>query len=342
MADNQNINGNAVTVEGGAKKGSPFFVSPTQGPNFQNLEAVTDNSIPQAVPLENTNISGTVPNTLTGDLYNEDGTFKSNEQRQQEDRKRKEEADKKLAESISAEQEKLRAQLGTNPTGIVNKNSNKIFESMSGGSSTVLIEFPNYSKSEGSMFFLMKSIVSVSVSTARAKMPIIPLGSSTVDGFALGTKTVAGSIIKALTYEDEFSKAIEIFTQKSLANKKTTPKDLIIGGKYSSDFSNAKYNITQKEFDSIMRDDLIPFNIYTYSYSEYTGISHKCIMNCIYGCTIINEGQTLSIENLITENTITYVAKYAKLGLDVTKDFPSLPSNNTIMTGSKLLRRNKG
>lgn len=223
--------------------------------------------------------------------------------------------------------------------GLANKSSNSIFESMSGSNSTVLIEFPNYSKTQGSIFFLMRSIVSVSVSTARAKIPIIPLGESTVSGFALGTKTVAGSIIKALTYDDEFSKAIEIYTQKSLDDKNKTIRDL--GSKYSSDFSNAKYNITQKEFDSIMRDDLIPFNIYTYSFSEYTGMDSKCLMNCIYGCTIINEGQTLSIENLITENTITYVAKYAKLGLDASRDFPSLPSSNTVTSGSKLLERNK-
>ena len=215
----------------------------------------------------------------------------------------------------------------------------QIFESMSGSNTTVIFEIPGYDKNEGSIYIRMKSIISISVSTARAKMPVIHLGQNSVNGFALGNKTVAGSIIKTLIFNDEFSKAIEIFTDKSLKERKSTfYEDL--GSK--TFFDNGKYSITHKHFDDIMRDDIVPFNIHTFAYSEYTsGPGKKFIMNSVYGCTLINEGQVQSIENLITENTFTYIAKYAKLGQTVTKDFQSYQNLDTVMTGSKLLAQRK-
>ena len=250
------------------------------------------------------------------------------------------EVSKKSEQETKTEKADREAQEWRNSLGLSNRNEDRVFESMSGSNTTVLFEFPNYSATEGSIYMLMRSLVSVSVSTARAKIPVIHLGQSTVNGFALGTKTVAGSIIKALTYSDEISKVIELYTSKSLADKNKTIMDL--GSKTQSEnMTSSKYNITQKEFDSIMRDDILPFNIYTFSYSEYSGMEHKCLMNCIYGCTIINEGVTLSIENLITEQTISYVAKYASLGIDPTKDYQSMPTNDGVLTGSALLKAGK-
>lgn len=214
----------------------------------------------------------------------------------------------------------------------------QIFESMSGSNTTVIFEIPGYDKNEGSMYIIMKSIISISVSTARAKMPVIHLGQNSVNGFALGNKTVAGSIIKTLIFDDEFSRAIEIFTDKSLKDRKSTFfEDL--GSK--TFFDNNKYSITQKHFDDIMRDDIVPFNIHTFAYSEYAGPKHKFLMNSVYGCTLINEGQVQSIENLITENTFTYIAKYARLGQTVTRDYQSYQNLETVLSGSKLLAQRK-
>lgn len=228
----------------------------------------------------------------------------------------------------------------SNP-GFLNKNdieNFQIFESMSGSNTTVIFEIPMPDSKDGSVFILMRSIISISVSTSRAKMPIIPLGENTVNGFALGNKTVAGSIIKALTFNDEFTKQIQFFTEKSLKDRKNK-FFYMLGSK--TFFDSGTYEISHKNFDSIMRDDLVPFNIHTFSYSEYTGIKNKFLMNSIYGCTLINEGQVQSIENLITENTFTYVAKYAKLGQNVTQDYASYQNTETAMTGSRLLAQQK-
>ena len=235
------------------------------------------------------------------------------------------------------------------------KNRNVILESASGANVQVLFEFPSPNPKRGSKYMLLPSIVSLSCSVSRAKMPVVTLGECTTQGFALGNKTVAGSIIKALLYNDEFDKAVQYYkSERTLydASEKfgrdlSSKSDLVL-------FNNGIFNITQKQFlDEHMRDDLIPFNIFTYSFSEYglhkysnsEKLSNKTdvLMNSIYGCTIINEGQVQSIENLITENTFTYVAKYARLGhtLSDATEKSDAPSYNTTMTGSNLIYQKK-
>lgn len=212
------------------------------------------------------------------------------------------------------------------------------FESMSGANTTVVVEFPTYEGSgyNGSVYVRMNSVVSLSWSVYRAKIPVTPLGESTVVGFALGNKTVAGHIIKTLTYTDELSGAVEFYTKLALADKE---KNYIenLGSKTTIEF-DTKYKITQKNFDSLMKDDLVPFNIHAYSISEYTG---QIIKDSIYGCTVINTGQVQSIENLITENTIAFIARNIEQNQDIRQDIPSYPSLNGVMSISKLLAEKK-
>jgi len=186
----------------------------------------------------------------------------------------------------------------------------------------------------------MKSIVSLSVSVHRAKVPIIPLGKSTVQGFALGNKTVAGSIIKTLTFDDELDKVVSYYKTSAIAEKYKFMYDL---GSKGFAFNDSKYRITQKEFDSVMRDDILPFNIHTYALSEYSGHNGRILVNSIYGCTLINEGQVQSIENLITENTFSYIARDAELGKTLynEENFPSYPSLTNHVSGTKLLAARK-
>lgn len=211
-------------------------------------------------------------------------------------------------------------------------------ESMSGADTMVIIEFPVF---EGGMYskpvyVKLNSVVSLSWSVYRAKTPVTPLGESLVSGFGLGHKTVAGHIIKTLTYRDELSAIVQYYSQVSLEYKKANYIENL-GSKYTISL-DSKYEITQKNFDSLMKDDLVPFNIHAYSISEYTG---HIIKDSIYGCTIINTGQVQSIENLITENTIAFVAKYMEQAQDVTNNRQSYPSLNGVMSLSKLLQDKK-
>lgn len=224
------------------------------------------------------------------------------------------------------------------PSYNINGETYSHIESMSGADTMVIIEFPAF---EGGMYskpvyVKLNSVVSLSWSVYRAKTPVTPLGESLVSGFGLGHKTVAGHIIKTLTYKDELSAIVQYYSKVSLDYKNANYVENL-GSKVSISLDN-KYEITQKNFDSLMKDDLVPFNIHAYSISEYTG---HIIKDSIYGCTIINTGQVQSIENLITENTIAFVAKYIEQAQDVTNNHQSYPSLNGVMSLSKLLAEKK-
>ena len=224
------------------------------------------------------------------------------------------------------------------PSYNINGETYSHIESMSGADTMVIIEFPAF---EGGMYskpvyVKLKSVVSLSWSVYRAKTPVTPLGESLVSGFGLGHKTVAGHIIKTLTYKDELSAIVQYYSKVSLDYKNANYVENL-GSKVSISL-DSKYEITQKNFDSLMKDDLVPFNIHAYSISEYTG---HIIKDSIYGCTIINTGQVQSIENLITENTIAFVAKYIEQAQDVNNNHQSYPSLNGVMSLSKLLAEKK-
>lgn len=224
------------------------------------------------------------------------------------------------------------------PSYNINGETYSHIESMSGADTMVIIEFPAF---EGGMYskpvyVKLNSVVSLSWSVYRAKTPVTPLGESLVSGFGLGHKTVAGHIIKTLTYKDELSAIVQYYSKVSLHYKNANYVENL-GSKVSISL-DSKYEITQKNFDSLMKDDLVPFNIHAYSISEYTG---HIIKDSIYGCTIINTGQVQSIENLITENTIAFVAKYIEQAQDVTNNHQSYPSLNGVMSLSKLLAEKK-
>lgn len=209
----------------------------------------------------------------------------------------------------------------------INSNKEVVFESMSGVNTSVILEFPNTFNGT-SAFIHLKSVVTLSYSVYRAKIPVFHVGSNTISGFALGNKTVAGSIIKTLTFKDDLTSYLEFYRGESIEYK----------DKNSTPNLGSKIRISQKEFDSVMRDDLTPFNIYSYNTSEYTG---HIICDAIYGATVINNGQVQSIENLITENTISFIAHSVRQAHDVTVLSPSIPSLSTVTSGSSLLKRIK-
>lgn len=218
------------------------------------------------------------------------------------------------------------------------KVATSTFESMSGANTIIVLEFPTFEGSgyEGSVYVKMNSVTTLSWSVYRAKIPVTPIGENSVSGFALGNKTVAGHIIKTLTYADEFTSVVEYYSKLAIKYKQDNYYENL-GSKQPISL-DSNYKITQKNFDSLMKDDLLPFNIHAYSISEYTG---KIVKDSIYGCTIINTGQVQSIENLITENTISFMAKYLEQNKDVTQNLPSYPSLNGAMSIGKLLAQRK-
>lgn len=118
------------------------------------------------------------------------------------------------------------------------------------------------------------ALTTISYSIYRDKKPVNVMGNINVKGFTRGTRVVAGTMI---------------FT---LINKHWI-KDVM---------DNCPW---LKNFNSLKADELPMFDIMVVSANEY-GASASMF---IYGVDITDESQTLSVEDLFTENQFSYVAR---------------------------------
>lgn len=215
-----------------------------------------------------------------------------------------------------------------------NENS-KIMDSVAGINVQVLFEFPT-NDVQKSLYIYMPDMITVSHSVSRAKIPVTLLGETTLSGLGLGTKMVAGSIVKLFTRQDNITQYIRKFVDDRY-EKLIEKNKLTIGDITRTD--------TFKEVSDFMRDDIAPFNIHLITTNEHTGgtikdpTAYKPKIDSILGCTIINTGKVSSVENLITEETLSFMAKSVTYENDLDRLERSLPASNkaTYTSGSQLL-----
>lgn len=150
----------------------------------------------------------------------------------------------------------------------------------------------------------------ISYSIHRENSPVRTLGHTNVRGFVKGSRTIAGSLIFTVFNEYVFYRISHF---KSLLSR-------------------------QNGFFAPLADMLPPFDIVISFFNEY-GQSAKMK---IFGVTIVDEGQTVSIEDLITEQTYTYMARgiqpMVKLTPETNRDV-SRPANKiaTNIFGEKVV-----
>ncbi|RLA65743.1 MAG: hypothetical protein DRQ78_05005 [Epsilonproteobacteria bacterium] len=164
--------------------------------------------------------------------------------------------------------------------------------SIGGVSTHILLEFSREAGDRPLLY--LGSVMSLSYSVYRDKTPVFNCGSHLIDGFSIANKYVAGSLITVMYEYDEFAGFMDqIEIDQRARNEQITV----------ASYQNA---VGIKEFHTYMRDDLIPFNIHAIFTNEYTGSTREIV---IYDATFINNGQVMSIQDLITENTLQYVAR---------------------------------
>lgn len=203
-----------------------------------------------------------------------------------------------------------------------------------------VLEFQEIGKDGKSLIYCLDDIMTVSYSVYRAKLRMIPLGGSTIRGYGLGTRLVAGSIIRSVFTTDKISKMQEDIYY---ANQKEIKERL--------DGINGKIplGLEKQDIISVMKDDLTSFNLHlvtkTESIIENTDSNGNSTYaphsryEVILGCLIINTGQVFSIEDLVTESTFSFEAKSVKIITDLNKSGYSAgySNNKNIITGSSLL-----
>ena len=196
---------------------------------------------------------------------------------------------------------------------------------------TVLLEFPELGPNGNSLFIKLDDVMTVSHSVYRSKIRVIPLGASGTVGYGLGTRLVAGSVIRSMFATDKLTKLQENIY---VSNAAEIQSRLLAGD------TKLPNNATKKDFLSVMKDDLSSFNIHLVSQSEtILGGKVSAKYEVIYGCVIINTGQVYSIEDLMSEATFSYEAKAIRSITDVGNPTyqRGFQSASTIKSGSDLL-----
>ena len=134
-------------------------------------------------------------------------------------------------------------------------------------------------------------IQTISYSIYRPTTPVYALGRINPKGVVRGQRTIAGSLI------------FTVFDRHVL-------KSVIDTLDYTKDKNNKNnlYNFSSSELremkDNMKTDEMPPFDINITFMNEY---GRSSTLN-IYGVHILTEGQTMSIEDMITENTMQYIA----------------------------------
>ena len=124
---------------------------------------------------------------------------------------------------------------------------------------------------------VLAELQTLSISTQRDKSPVLALGHVYPKGFTRKRRLIAGSMIATVFYKHIFEEIMTI---------------------HSSEFDGMAYT-------SAIPDQMPPLDITISFANEYGNVSRMAI----YGLEFVSSGMTLSIEDIITEETMSFVAR---------------------------------
>lgn len=142
------------------------------------------------------------------------------------------------------------------------------------------IELASLHEKEGSSTVTLGSLSTISIQTHREKFEVRALGKSYATGITRGPRTIAGSMIFTMFDEHAFS-----VLMRYMGNKESIWHD--------------------PEISTLLPDQLPPIDLTIAFANEYGSISQQNI----YGVEFINDGQVMSIEDLVMENTMNFMAR---------------------------------
>jgi len=124
-----------------------------------------------------------------------------------------------------------------------------------------------------------------SVQSHRDKTPVRSLGRVFPNGYVRGQRTIAGSIIFTVFDEHPLSRLVRAMVSAP-------------GG--PNLFSELTYN----DYSSVMIDQLPPIDLTIVFANEYGSFSRMGV----YGVEFVNDGMTMSIEDILLENVVQFTA----------------------------------
>ena len=171
--------------------------------------------------------------------------------------------------------------------------------SFSGTSISAAIVLPAINNEDGNVdgsdILELGELQTISYSMHRENSPVRTIGHVNPRGFVKGSRTIAGSLVFTVFNEYAFYRIKEFREMMSKSGLFFAP----------------------------LADMLPPFDVVLSFFNEY-GLAAKMK---IYGITIVDEGQTMSVDDLITEQTYTYMARGIQPMMSVENDPLLLPSD---------------
>jgi len=140
------------------------------------------------------------------------------------------------------------------------------------------------SKGRLGYFKTFAELQTITISSHRGVTPVRALGESWVREFTRGTRTIGGSLVFSVLDRDVFSELYSVARQE--------------GSSYLPTFV----------------DMLPPMTITIQAVNERGRISTMALIDVV----LLDKGMTLSIDDVLTESTFTYVAKWATPFMDAT------------------------
>ncbi len=144
---------------------------------------------------------------------------------------------------------------------------------------------------DGGKPIVFGTIQTITYSIYRPMTPVYALGKINPNGVVRGQRTIAGTLIFTVFDRHVLKSMMDIY-----ATQQDSFKD------------NKSYGFSTADIADLRRyaktDEMPPFDINISFLNEYGNSSTLDI----YGIYVMSEGQTMSIEDMITENTMQYIA----------------------------------
>lgn len=158
-----------------------------------------------------------------------------------------------------------------------------------------------------SNFKVFAELQTLSYSVHRDKVPVRVLGRTYPKAYVRGPRTVAGSMVFTVFDKHALWEIMQYYIKDPADNIMQLP----------------------------MADMLPPFDITVTFANEY---GHQSVMR-IYGIDLIDEGQTMSIEDMITENVMSYVARHIEVMTATDKMFDDKGNLKATRPGDVIFNR---
>lgn len=155
----------------------------------------------------------------------------------------------------------------------------KFYKSFSGTDTLAFILLP------GCKPVVLGTLTTISYSIFRNKKPVINIGRTNINGVTRGSRIIAGTMIFTLINQHWLREL-----QEQEKERKSTDEDIWLAG------------FTKR---GLKADEMPVFDIMIISANEYG----NCATMFIWGIDVTDEAQTISVEDLFTENVFSFVAR---------------------------------